>query len=61
MAMQSNYNGLLAIVEQAKKNNGFRKQEDKGKLKFQILQEEKCKAHTLVELEKFLCRTDPFI
>ena len=37
MAMQSNCNGLLVIAEQAKKNNGFRKQGGKGNLNFPAL------------------------
>ena len=57
--MQLNCNGLLTVAELAKKNNGFRKQGGKGNLNSQILGEEKCETHTLVELKKFLCRTDP--
>ena len=59
MAMQSNCNGSLTSWNNPKKNNGSRKQGCKGNLNFQILREEKCEAHALAELKKFLCRTDP--
>ena len=37
--MQSNCNGLSVVVEQAKQNNGFRKQGGKGNLNFPALAE----------------------
>jgi hypothetical protein len=62
LAMQSNCNGLLIIVKQAKKNYGSRRQEAMQEFKiFSSPVQEKGEAHNSVKPETFLCRTDPYI
>jgi hypothetical protein len=60
--MQSNCNGPSIAVEQSKKSNDSKRRGGGENFKFPSSRaREKCLAQKCVELENFLCKTDPFI